>query len=64
MFSKDVEYKCGGCNWESSAAWYLEGTPEPEPDPEEEGRLTNGLCSGCFLEMLERDGFRVTGREG
>jgi hypothetical protein len=59
VMSKDIEHKCGGCNWNSSTAWYLEGEPEPETDPEDEQRVANGLCADCFLEMLACDEFRV-----
>jgi hypothetical protein len=48
--SISVEHKCGGCNWESSTAYYyaLEGVPECD----KELRLDHGLCASCFMDML------------
>jgi len=49
----ESEFKCGGCNWESSVAYYFSNEPEPQFDPEDPDRLENGLCAQCFLEMIE-----------
>jgi hypothetical protein len=49
----DNEYKCSGCNWEHQLAYYLDTTSEPEVDPKDEDRLTNGLCAQCFIETIE-----------
>jgi len=53
IYSKQLEdeVKCGGCNWETSTLFSLETN-----DVEKEG-----LCSFCFLEMIEENGWKITG---
>jgi len=51
--SFDEEYKCGGCNYKFTTAWYLDCELEPERDQEDEDRLTSGVCANCFCEMMQ-----------
>jgi hypothetical protein len=54
-----IKYKCGGCNHERSVAYYFKGDKKPEIDEKDKGRLKNGCCASCFIEIIEAGGYKI-----
>ena len=46
---KDIEYKCGGCNWESCTFYTLSGQKIKD----------DGLCAFCFLDALMNQNAKI-----
>lgn len=48
----EPEFKCGGCNYTASSAFYLASEGEPEWEEEGSCRLTHGVCAHCFMDLI------------
>lgn len=44
LADKDMDTKCGGCNWEQCVFYKFEGEPDED-----------GMCASCMLEYILRD---------
>ena len=51
IYSEMVDKKCGGCNWEASYLYGVEGVDIKK----------DGLCSNCMIDWIVEEKAEVTG---